>query len=305
MAEFHEPLDREPTARQPVNVAMFRAWAVAVSLTVFTVIACSSVEEAAPDTGDDLEPDAAAPEPDAAPPKPPPPPVDAGPKTCQDQLRALGVAFTTTTARGVVDAVKLGGPIGGVTFTREMSTDTTGDPMACSFALRLVDFAKLLAEKGVKSVGTLGAYCYRCCCAWSQTNQCRDEDDPEPDCGSNGFSNHSFGRALDVRWVTKTDGTRLDINDVATWVKTASSGTCTTGLAAQKGNSKFLYEIACAAHDREIFKTVLTPNYNAAHRNHWHMDVGEKDDEGGSSIIKSLPRVAVDVATDVGRCGDE
>lgn len=207
------------------------------------------------------------------------PAVDAGrdsdSPSCLDKLRASGVAFEPTVARGVVDAVTVKGPIAGVSFTSGDTTAISKAPMACAFVQTLERFATYLKSKGVVRVGTLGSYCYRCCCAWSPTNDCRSPDDPEPNCDS--YSNHSWGRALDVRYIELQSGAVYDIKDAAQWVIGSSSTTCTTGVAKQKGVSKILYGYACDVAAQGIFATVLTPNYNAAHRDHWHMDIGEPD----------------------------
>lgn len=199
--------------------------------------------------------------------------VDAG-SACRSDLTAKGLSFKTTTAKGVVDAINVLGPINGVLFASGTATTPMGDPVACEFARTLWSFADLLKSKGFVRVGTLGSYCYRCCCAWSTTNFCRTLTDPEPDCSATGYSNHSWGRAVDVRYLYKADGTRYDINDPRHWVISTAT-TCTTALAAQTGISKELYTLACEATSKKVFGTVLTPNYNDAHRNHLHMDIGQ------------------------------
>lgn len=226
----------------------------------------SAVDAPDADTPDTKAPDATAP--DAA--------SDALASTaCRDALAAEGVAFEPTSARGVVDAVKLKGTLHGVLFASGTATTTMTDPVACAFAHTLLRFADLLKAHGYVRVGTLGSYCYRCCCAWSATNFCRGLTDPEPSCGTSGYSNHSWGRAIDVRYLYRADGTRRDVNDPAQWVQYATTETCTKGIAAQSGTSLELYQLACDATAQKVFGTVLTPNYNAAHRDHLHMDIGQ------------------------------
>ncbi|MBI2390478.1 MAG: extensin family protein [Deltaproteobacteria bacterium] len=199
----------------------------------------------------------------------------AGATACRADLAAKGLKFKTTTARGVVDAVNVLGPINGVLFASGTGTTPMGDPIACAFVQTLWRFADLLKERGFTRVGTLGSYCYRCCCSWSETNYCRKMGDPEPVCGSSGYSNHSWGRAVDVRYLYKPDGTRYDINDPKHWVIWGvAAETCTKGLAAQTGISKELYTLACMAAQQKIFGITLSPNYNSAHRNHLHSDIG-------------------------------
>jgi hypothetical protein len=234
------------------------------------------------------------------------------PTACQAELTALGLAFKKTTARGVVDAVKLtGATIDGVLFANGTDTTPMGDPIACEFAKTLHSFAGLLKSKGFVRVGTLGSYCYRCCCAWSTTNFCRGLTDPEPSCGSSGYSNHSWGRAVDVRYLYKADGTRYDINDPTHWVKYTTTDTCVRGLANQKVGSISLqlYELACAASKDHVFGTVLTPNYNSAHRNHLHLDIGQSGTPKSwttTMLAEGTPIPGIDDAPFSGEgCGDE
>jgi hypothetical protein len=181
-----------------------------------------------------------------------------------------------------------------------------GDPVACEFVQTLLKFADLAKSKGFVRIGTLGSYCYRCCCAWSTTNYCRTLSDPEPDCSADGYSNHSWGRAIDVRYLYKADGTRYDINDVRHWVKYPTTETCTKGIAVQTGISKELYTLACEATANKIFGIALTPNYNDAHRNHLHMDIGRMGVPTSWSTKSLDPNAGIDDAYDGGdHCGDE
>jgi hypothetical protein len=221
---------------------------------------------------------------------------DAGPSSCLVELGARGIAYVETEARGVVDAVELTAPLNGVLIANGTRTDPASDPMACEFVKTLWDFADLLKARGFDRIGTLGSYCYRCCCAHSTTNFCRGPDDPEPDCSADGYSNHSWGRAIDIRYYYKADGTRYDIDDPAQWVQWTGGGdTCVEAIAAQAGASRELYDLVCEASSRRIFSTILTPNYNAAHRNHTHLDIGESSPPSGF-FIRSLGFPNVDLA---------
>jgi len=221
---------------------------------------------------------------------------------CFGELDALGVSYKKTSAKGVVDAVNLLGPIEGVTFTSGDTTKPSGDPMACAFVLTLREFAATLKARGFVRIGTLGSYCYRCCCAWSSTNYCRGPNDPEPSCGSSGYSNHSWGRAIDVRWLVKADGTKYDVNDPADFVEFSSTDTCGAGLAAQKGVSLELYSLVCELKAKKVFSTILTPNYNSSHRNHFHMDIGQSGPPSGF-IVKSWTEGEIDVGEHADACG--
>jgi hypothetical protein len=215
----------------------------------------------------------------------------AGAATCLEELDQLGVAYENTVAKGVVDAVHLKDKLNGLLIASEDTNTLSGDPMACEFVLHLWKLADVLATHGIHKIGTLGSYCYRCCCYWSQENYCRGPNDPEPDCTQapwSGYSNHSWGRAIDIRWLYKDSGEVFDVNDPAQFVKWSnSSQTCTAALQAQSGISQELYSIACELSSQKVFGTILTPNYNDAHRDHFHCDIG-KSGEPSSFIVKSL-----------------
>jgi hypothetical protein len=127
-------------------------------------------------------------------------------------------------------------------------------------------------------------------------------NDPEPSCGSNGYSNHSFGRAVDVRYLTFDDGRTVDINKDADFKATAG-GTCGAARASQTGTSKILYDIVCETAALKIFSTVLTPNYNSDHRNHWHMDTGQSGNPK-STTVRSLGEIDVDRGDHPDSCGE-
>lgn len=220
-----------------------------------------------------------------------------GTLTCLQKLDQLGVPYKLTSAKGVVDAVNLTGKINGLLIASTNTDNLSKDPMGCEFVLHLWTLAEVLGAHGIHKIGTLGAYCYRCCCYWSETNYCRGPNDPEPDCTVSpwkGYSNHSWGRAIDIRWLYKDSGEVWDIKNPAHWVEwSSSSSTCTTALAAQSGISKELYALACELSAKKVFGTILTPNYNDAHRDHWHADIGQQGEPSKWVVLSSEPNVDV------------
>ncbi len=302
-----------PAARPRPRAALLPTAAPAVTPIVASMALALALVGAC--GGEPLAPIAAEPDAAVTPPakpttEPPPPEEDAAPPPedaapalpCLEDLTRRGVTYTKTTARGVVDAVTVPAPINGVTFTTDAGDKPTTQPMACDFVRTLFAFAEVLKAKGIHKVGTLGAYCYRCCCSWSETNFCRGNADPEPSCGANGYSNHSFGRALDVRTLTMDDGRVFDINKDADFKATAG-GTCTGAKASQVGTSKILYDLVCEVAEKKIFGTILTPNYNSDHRNHWHMDTGQSGVPKGTTV-RSLEPSGVDVGLHPDACGE-
>ncbi len=76
---------------------------------------------------------------------------------------------------------------------------------------------------------------------------------------SNGrWSQHATGNAIDIAGFTLEDGTEISI--VSDWAE--------EGSANRK--ARFLRHIRSGAC--QVFTTVLSPDYNAAHRDHFHLD---------------------------------
>ena len=90
-----------------------------------------------------------------------------------------------------------------------------------------------------------------------------------PDC-PNGISQHAYGRAIDVAGFVTGDGTSTSVND--DWViDPDAEETCEA--ATDGAADAFLHDVACALHEAAVFQIILTPNYNADHRDHFHCDL--------------------------------
>lgn len=74
--------------------------------------------------------------------------------------------------------------------------------------------------------------------------------------GGHGISEHAFGNALDVAGFTLADGRKISVKDG--W----------RGTPEEQGFLRDVHLYAC-----ETFVTVLGPGYNAAHYNHFHVDL--------------------------------
>ena len=186
---------------------------------------------------------------------------------CYKQLSPLGLHWKKgVPRRGVVDPVQLDAEISGVTI-RNHKGEARALYMSCLFAQQLGRFAKEVAALGVTDVQSLGIYNYRCIGGGSPDNRaCK-------------VSQHAFGRAIDFESFKTRTGTLLVKAD---WTKRPPP-TC----AAQGGSEKdkLLRDIACKAAKQAGFSIFLTPNYNAAHRDHFHADATP-----GSSFVRGTTR---------------
>lgn len=71
------------------------------------------------------------------------------------------------------------------------------------------------------------------------------------------LSQHSYGKAIDVSAFELEDGTKISV--LRDW-------------HGQGQKSEFLHEVAKGAC--HVFSVVMTPNRNALHRDHLHLDIG-------------------------------
>jgi hypothetical protein len=81
--------------------------------------------------------------------------------------------------------------------------------------------------------------------------------------GTSTLSRHGYGDAIDLGSFFTSSGDEYNL--VRDWQHN------TTSFSTDK--ARILYEIGQEMHQRGIFNIVLTPNYNAAHDNHFHVDL--------------------------------
>jgi hypothetical protein len=121
--------------------------------------------------------------------------------------------------------------------------------MTCQMSARVWDFENQVVQpaaqrnfgQSVRKLSNVGAY------------DCRGERGGRPE----RLSQHSFGRAFDVTGFELADGTTVSV--LRDW----------RGKGAK---SEFLHQVAQGAC--QMFSVVITPNHNAFHQDHLHLDIG-------------------------------
>ncbi len=180
---------------------------------------------------------------------------------CFAALRTAGVPFlplpgaasALLTTPVPAPVVILPQPVHGVTFIADHTARPDDDDrliISCELAARLPDIAAVLARHGVTSAEVLSSY----------------RDHPRP-------SFHTFGLALDLASFTTAAG-RLT---VATDFEISPAQETCASTPPTGANARALHEIACDLAATHRVSTVLTPNYNAGHRDHFHLDVRPDD----------------------------
>ncbi|MEM9192613.1 MAG: prolyl oligopeptidase family serine peptidase [Myxococcota bacterium] len=169
---------------------------------------------------------------------------------CHRELERLDIPFR---ARGehptpMPSPIELLGPIDGVWF--RMMHDDRPIEISCELATRLHAMVQVLKRHGVVGVDVMSAY----------------RDHPRP-------SFHTMGLGLDIGrfW---TD--RGWISVLSDFRETPAHYTCGGG-APGNWRGRRLLRITCDLYRERIFSSVLTPNYNEGHRNHFHLDVRPND----------------------------
>jgi poly(3-hydroxybutyrate) depolymerase len=175
-------------------------------------------------------------------------------KECLKKLAALGVrarAYELPLLTPVPTPVEVSAPVAGLRM-RMVHEDRTL-LMSCAMASRLPELAATLKEHGVKAIDVMSAY----------------RDHPYA-------SFHTLGLALDIsRFVTAAGSLLVREHFMATPEAPTCDGAVPEGLtdAAQR-----LRAIACSLAGTKRYSSVLTPNYNDGHHDHFHIDIRPDDD---------------------------
>jgi hypothetical protein len=184
---------------------------------------------------------------------------------CHAWLDLYQVAFTLgPNNEGVGDPVTATVPINGVEYRYVENTNPRATMFAdCELILSLAKAAPIMRARGIVEVADIGIYNYRCIGGGTP-----------PDC-PNGISQHAYAKAIDLAGFTDGAGEYASVLD--DWV-IDPSGEATCAAATEPGKDAFLHELICELKARAIWNIVLTPNYNADHRNHFHVDLTPDDD---------------------------
>lgn len=176
---------------------------------------------------------------------------------CEAELTTRGISFVRETAKGVLAPVRLTGPLHGVTFrTNGKHDDTIWDIADCRLVLSLDDFSKILEAHDIVGVRHYSMY----------------RRPPKRWADDKIGTRHTGGLALDAATFIKSDGTKLDVLDDFEGKRYRK----VCGKAAPKGKTEAareLRELVCAALDIGMFSVILTPNFNRAHKNHFHLEL--------------------------------
>ena len=182
--------------------------------------------------------------------------VRLGRDACEAELRKRGIAFERVgLAPGVLAPVRLRGPLRGVTFRSELPpaerAKSALEIFDCRLVLALDDFAKILSRHDIVEVVHLSVY---------------RPASKKAKLKNGAGRRHGGALAIDAALFKTSDGRTLD-------VKKDFHGAIGARTCPPPASASELRRIACEASEARLFNVLLTPDYNWAHRNHFHLEV--------------------------------
>jgi hypothetical protein len=168
--------------------------------------------------------------------------------------RNLGVTRFKGQKPGVSAPLRVTSPIGSVRFVTPGGKSPYGI-LDCRLAIVLGELAPLLRRHDVVEVRVDNMYRPRA----------RLPGRKKP-------SQHSYGLAMDLTRFVLADGTELDV--ARDFDGTIGEPVCGGGASAQLSERAVkLRDLICDVARTELFHHILTPNHDAAHRDHFHLDI--------------------------------
>jgi hypothetical protein len=177
---------------------------------------------------------------------------------CLRELEAAGVVWepwghTPEVADGtsatctVTEPIRAQSPIGGMTYRYVSHDEPAPMVMACALGQSLLRLGRLLREFDIVQVIHIGVY------------NCRAIGD------SGRVSQHGYAKAIDIYGFVDSQGQDYILE--RDWEHDTDS--------PRSAKARLLYDVAQRMYEERIFNIILTPNYNADHDNHFHVDLTE------------------------------
>lgn len=185
-------------------------------------------------------------------------------ESCHRELGARQIGFAKVDgARGVEMPVRLTGPLGGVSFHTELPVaqrkSSPWEVYDCRLVLALEDWSKLLVARDIDEVVIFSA--------WRPPGAAWPAD--------KHATRHPGALAVDVKHLLKKveNGPKQDLVVVRDWSPARNADGCVGDVSPNTDAARELRAIWCEAIGARLFTTMLGPNYNAAHENHFHLEV--------------------------------
>jgi hypothetical protein len=183
--------------------------------------------------------------------------------SCHAWLDLYKLDYTSGPANpGVADPITVKTPINGIEY-RYNGSETPRKSLYgdCQLIKSLAEGAPIMREHDIVQFVDIGVYNYRCI----------DQSKTPPNCT---MSQHAYAKAIDIAAIVTSDQTKYTV--LTDWDIDPATTTCSAETSDDK--DAFLHQVICALKKADVWNIVLTPNYNADHRNHFHVDLTEGAD---------------------------
>ena len=180
---------------------------------------------------------------------------------CEAELKQRHIPWKRESARGVLAPVRLLGPIRGILFrgegTDEERAKNLHEILDCRLVLALDDLTESLHKHHIVEVRHFSMY--------------RLPEDSWP--RGKPATRHMGGLAIDAGIFIRKDGSVLNVD--RHFHGAIGAKTCGPGARPRPATPEAveLRELLCEIAARRLFNVVLTPNFNAPHKNHFHLEV--------------------------------
>ncbi len=182
---------------------------------------------------------------------------------CYQELekRQLPLRREEKSWRGMTAPIRFTGPINGVVFRTDLlESERATSPYEvfdCRLALALDDFSRILHAEGITEAVLSSAY--------RPPPRSASPDDEQG-------KRHAGGLAVDIHRFAREDGTWLKVErDFHGRIGTKVCARAAAAPSHITPEAALLRRLVCRASEQRLFQLVLTPNYDRAHRNHFHL----------------------------------
>lgn len=178
------------------------------------------------------------------------------PAACKREVQKRKLPVKDAAAKGVAVPMRLTGPLHGVRFITAPAPSPFG-VADCRLLLALDDFAEVLSSFDVQSVQLDSMFRSRARIAGRK----------------NKTSQHAHAMAADIVAFNFSDKRRLVVE--GNWGASIGKTPCGPDAVLEERSDDIvmLRNLACAVARRGVFHHMLTPSFDAAHRNHLHFDI--------------------------------
>jgi hypothetical protein len=221
------------------------------------VLVAAGLSPARADTADPPERGADPPERGADPPAGHP---------CLGELERLGVAHEPAQRRGIDVGVLVLGDIGGVSYRGYQKKPLVLD---CSLVVSLAHMGPFMTAHGIERVTYSSAY---------QRRKVR---------GSDRWSKHSYGLAIDIHSLSGEELGTLQVKD--DYEQGLGDDMDCLGEPLTQGGA-ILRALHCQILHAELFDSVLSPDYDAGHYNHFHLEARPWNERASLPLVADRPR---------------